>query len=116
MNHNQKLNDLGGSYPEQKRQLFRYFRHHPNALEAFISTVNMSNYPFAEWLNALDSMTEWLAKIGKTMSLDNKIQYLNCAIESLDQLAQLDDLASAILPILEQYGCERSSDLANKNL
>ena len=50
------------------------------------------------------------------MTLNNKIQYLNCASEIIDQEAQWDNMASAILNILEQYGCERSSDETNKNL
>ncbi len=116
MNHNQKLSHLGEVYPEQKRQLFKYFRHQAEALEVFVSAVDVSDYPFAEWLNALDVMTDWLAKKGQTMTLNNKIQYLNCASEIIDQEAQWDNMASAILPILELHGCERSSDETNKNL
>lgn len=116
MNHNQKLSHLSEAYPEQKRQLFKYFRHQSEALEVFVSAVDASDYPFAEWLNALDVMNDWLAKKGQTMTLNNKIQYLNCASEIIDQEAQWNNMASAILPILEQYGCERSSDETNKNL
>lgn len=116
MNHNQKLNLLGEAYPEQKRQLFKYFRHQAQALEAFLSAVDVSEYTFSEWLNALDIMTAWLTKKGQTMTLNNKIQYLNCACEIIAQEAQWDNMASAILPILEQYGCERSCDETNKNL
>ena len=116
MNHNQKLSHLGEVYPEQKRQLFKYFRHQAEALEAFVSAVDVSDYPFSEWLNALDVMTEWLAKKEQTMTLNNKIQYLNCASGIIDQEARWDDMASAILFILEQYGCERSSKKTNKNL
>ena len=116
MNHNEKLNHLGVTYPEQKRQLFKYFRHHAEALQAFISLVDVSVYPFEEWLNTLDVMTNWLAKKGQTMTLNNKIQYLNCACEIIDQGAKWDNMACAILSILEQYGCERSSDEKNKNL
>ena len=116
MNHNQKLSNLGETYPEQKRQLFKYFRHQAEALEIFVSLVDVSSYNFSEWLNALDVMTEWLAKKGQTMTLSNKIQYLNCACEVIDQTAQWDSMARAILPILEQYGCERSSYDTNKNL
>ena len=116
MNHNQKLSILGETYPEQKRQLFKYFRHQAETLETFVSAVDVSEYSFAEWLNALDIMTAWLAKKGRTMNLNNKIQYLNCACEIIDQEAQWDNMASSILPILEQYGCERSSDEINKNL
>ena len=57
MNHNQKLSHLSEVYPEQKRQLFKYFRHQAVALEVFVSAVDVSDYPFAEWLNALDVMT-----------------------------------------------------------
>ena len=116
MNHNQKLIDLGEAYPDQKRQLFEYFRHQSEALEVFVSVVDVSNYTFSEWLNALDIMTDWLTKKGQTMTLNNKIQYLNCASQIIDQEAQWNNMASAILPILEQYGCERSSDETNKNL
>ena len=116
MNHNKKLSHLGETYPKQKRQLFNYFRHQADALEVFVSAVDMSDYSLAEWLNALDVMTEWLKKKGKTMTLNNKIQYLNCASEIIDQEAQWDSMVSSILPILEQYGCERSSDEKNKNL
>ena len=116
MNHNQKLSHLSEVYPEQKRQLFKYFRHQAEALELFVSVVDASDYYFAEWLNALDIMTVWLAKKKLDMNIKNKIQYLNCASEIIDQEAQWDNMASAILPILEQYGCERSSDETNKNL
>ena len=109
MNNDQKLSHLGEVYPEQKRQLFKYFRHQDKALEAFVAAVDMSEYPFAEWLNALDVMTEWLLQKEQTMTLNNKIQYLNCASEIIGQSAQWDNMASAILPILEQYGCERTS-------
>ena len=116
MNHNQKLIHLGEVYPEQKRQLFKYFRHQAEAFEAFISAVDVSDYSFAEWLNTLDVMTEWLTKKGQSMTLNNKIQYLNCASEIIHQEAQWNNMASAILSILEQFGCERSSDGTNKNL
>ena len=116
MSHYQKLSYLGETYPEQKRQLFKYFRHQADALEVFVSAVDISNYTFAEWLNALDIMTDWLARKGLTMTLKNKIQYLNCASEVIDREAQWDNMFSAIIPILEQYGCERSSDETNKNL
>lgn len=116
MNHDQKLSHLGEAYPEQKRQLFKYFKNYADALEVFVSVVDVSNYHYAEWLDALDFMTDWLTKKGQTMTLDNKIQYLNCACKIIDQEAQWNDMVSSILPILEQYGCERSSDTANKNL
>ena len=89
MNHNQKLSHLGETYPEQKRQLFKYFRHQAEELEVFISAVDVSDYTFAEWLDALDVMTEWLAKKRQNMTLNNKIQYLNCASEIIDQEACL---------------------------
>ena len=101
MNHNQKLSHLGEVYPEQKRQLFKYFRHQAEALEVFISAVDVSDYPFAEWLNALDVMTEWLANKGQTMTLNNKIQYLNCASEIIDQEAQWDNMALSLIHISE---------------
>ena len=116
MNHNQKLSHLSKTYPGQKRQLFKNFRHQAEALEVFVSAVDVSDYTFAEWLNALDVMTEWLTKKGQTMTLNNKIQYLNCASEIIGQEAQWNNMASAIIPILEQYGCEHSSDKTNKNL
>ena len=72
--------------------------------------MDVSKYTIAEWLNALDIMTAWLTKKGQTLDLNNKIQYLNCASQIIDQEAQWDNMASSILPILEQYGCERSSD------
>ena len=49
------------------------------------------------------------------MSLTNKIQYLNCATEIMAKGAHWDNFATAIYSILEQYGCERSSDESNKN-
>lgn len=115
MNHNQKLIHLGEVYPEQKRQLYKYFRHQPVALEVFVSTTDDSDYPYSEWLDALDTMTDWLSERGRVMTLTDKIQYLNCAREIIEQGAHLDNLASAIHSILEQYGCERSSDEPNKN-
>ncbi|MFL2825533.1 MAG: hypothetical protein ACPGEE_00380 [Opitutales bacterium] len=115
MNHDQKLMHLGEAYPDQKRQLFKYFRHQPAVLEMFVSSVDTSEYSLSDWLDALDSMSEWLTKKGRVMSLNDKIQYLNCATEIIDQGAHYDTMASAVHSILEQYGCERSSDDPNKN-
>jgi hypothetical protein len=115
MNHNQKLIHLGEVYPDQKRQLFKYFMHQSTALEAFISTVDVSDYTLCDWLDALDVMTEWLAEKDRVMSLNDKIQYLNCATEIIGQGAHCDNMVSAIHSILEAYGCERSSDESNKN-
>ena len=116
MNHNKKLSYLCEAYPEQKRELLKYFRHQPEALKVFVSSVDASDYTFSEWLKALDKMTEWLTKKGRIMSIYNKIQYLNCATEILGQEAQWDSMDSAIYQILELYGCERSSDDTNKNI
>ena len=115
MNHYQKLIDLGEAYPDQKRQLFKYFRHQPSALETFVITVDISDHAMCDWLDALDRMSEWLEGKGLVLSLKDKIQYLNCASEIVDQMAKCDSMASAILLILEQYGCERSTDETNKN-
>ena len=115
MSQNQKLIHLSDVYPDQKRQLFKYFRHHPMALEAFVATVDVSDYPLSDWLDALDIMTDWLTERGRVMSLNNKIQYLNCAQEIIDKGAHLNNMASAIHQILEQYGCERTNDETNKN-
>ena len=110
MNHNQRLSYFCEAHPEQKRQIFKYFRHQAEAFEVFVSAVDVSGYPLTDWLDALDVITEWLAKKGQTMTLNNKIQYLNCASEIINQQARWDNMASAILPILKQYGCERTSD------
>ena len=110
MNSHQKLTQLGEIYPDQKRQLFKYFRHQPNALEVFVSMVDESDYSLSEWLDALTMMTEWLTEKSQIMSLSDQIQYLNCAREIIEQGAHWDNVSSAIRSILEQYGCERSSD------
>lgn len=110
MNHNQTLIHLAEVYPNQKRQLFKNFKHQPVALEVFVSAVDASDYPFNEWLNALEIMTDWLSKKDRVMSLNDKIQYLNCATEMIAQGAHWDNFSDAVHTILEQYGCERSSD------
>jgi hypothetical protein len=111
VNPNQKLTRLAEMYPDQKRQLFKYFRHQPVALELFVSAADGSDHSLNEWLSALEAMTEWLLKKDQVMSLADKIQYLNCATEIMAQGAHWDDFASAICSILERYGCERSNDL-----
>ena len=108
MNHNQKLTHLIKAYPDKKKQLFKYFKYQPVTLELFVSAVDNSDYPLNEWLDALDTMTEWLTKRDRIMSIPNKIQYLNCATEIMAKGAHLDNFATAIDSILEQYGCERS--------
>lgn len=115
MNQNQKLIHLVEVYSEQKTLLLKYFESQPEDLEDFVSAVDGSDYPISEWLDALDTMTGWLAEKGSVMSLADKIQYVNCATGIIAQGAHWDNLASAIRPILEQYGCERSSNEPNKN-
>ena len=85
-------------------------------MKFFLSSVDDSEYCFPEWVNALDVMTEWLAKKGQTMTLNDKIQYLNCASEIINKEAQLNNLDSAIFYILEQFGCERSINKKKKNV
>ena len=110
MNHNQTLIHLAEVYPNQKRQLFKNFKHQPVALEVFVSAVDKSDHPLSDWLDALDIMAEWLSKKGRVMSLNDKIQYLNCATEIIAQGSHWDNLCGAIYALLEEYGCERSSD------
>ena len=115
MNHNQKLTHLIEVYPDLAKQLFKYFKYQPVTLELFVCAVDKSDYSLTEWFDALDTMTEWLTKRDRVMSLTNKIQYLNCATEIMAKGAHWDNFATAIYSILEQYGCERSSDESNKN-
>lgn len=110
MNLNQKLQQLVEAYPEKKAQLLKYFQFETEALGAFVLAVDECDFPLGEWIDALDTMTEWLSKRGQVMSLSDKLQYLNCATEIMTQGAHWENFASAIREILERYGCEHASD------
>lgn len=116
MNPNQKLIHLVKVHSDQKKQLLKYFESEPETLDAFIAAVDNCDFPLKEWIEALDTITEWLSERDRVMPLADKIQYLNCATEIIAQGAHWDNFASAIQPILEQYGCEQSSDERDSSL
>ena len=68
--------------------------------------VDESSFALADWLESLVVLFRWLDENGLSLSHENCLGYVSCAVKSVGNNSALIHLPSLVQEFLEQYGCE----------
>ena len=93
-----------------ERQLKAQFADQPQALVRLVNQVDAGSASLAEYLEALDYLSNWLKKNGQCLSLENKLEYLSCVEEGRSRSGAGERFVHALETMLRDFGCERASD------
>ena len=70
----------------------------------YLELIDRSPFSKAQWDEALVEFSHWELKNKRTLSLDNKIDYLFCVSQSQEAKSGLSDLTPLLVEFLEKYG------------
>lgn len=77
-------------------------------MEAFLESVDASDFSLKQWIEAFRVLGEWLDSRGLELEWQDRVGYVSCAADSAGASSNLTDLPVIVIEMLETYGCDRA--------
>ena len=84
------------------------------AMRQLLEAADESEFSLHQWVESLSIAQAWLDARGLELAIGEQIGYVCCAGEAAGAGASLTHLPSLVAEMLETYGCERATEIANE--